>query len=48
MPTGDAALDMRLFAEPVLPVQQRDPAVAGPVVVLETVGEPKDDVLSSA
>ena len=39
MPPDKAELNMRLFAERVMPVMQHDAAFAGPVVVPERSGE---------
>jgi hypothetical protein len=39
---------MRLFAERVMPVMQRDAAFAGPVAVPERTGKRHDDVFAPA
>jgi alkanesulfonate monooxygenase SsuD/methylene tetrahydromethanopterin reductase-like flavin-dependent oxidoreductase (luciferase family) len=48
MPPDQAELNMRLFAERVLPVMQRDAAFAGPVEVPKPVGKAKDDIFAPA
>ena len=48
MPHDKAELNMRLFAERVLPVLQRDAAFAGPVVVPKLTGKRQDDVFAPA
>lgn len=48
MPPDQAELNMRLFADRVLPVMQRDPAFAGPVVVPKLTGKSKDNVFAPA
>ena len=48
MPPERAELNMRHFAERVLPVMQRDPAFAGPVVVRKRQDNSKDDVFAPA
>lgn len=48
MPPDQAELNMRRFAESVMPVMQRDAAFTGPVAVPKLVGKPKDDVFAPA
>ena len=48
MPPDKAELNMRHFAERVLPVMQRDAAFAGPVVAPEHPKEQRDDVFAPA
>jgi alkanesulfonate monooxygenase SsuD/methylene tetrahydromethanopterin reductase-like flavin-dependent oxidoreductase (luciferase family) len=48
MPADRAELNMRHFAERVLPVMQRDAAFAGPVVQPKRTGKPRDDVFAPA
>jgi alkanesulfonate monooxygenase SsuD/methylene tetrahydromethanopterin reductase-like flavin-dependent oxidoreductase (luciferase family) len=48
MPPDRAELNMRHFAERVLPVMQRDTAFTGPVVQPKPVDKPKDDVFVPA
>ena len=48
MPPDKAELNMRLFAERVMPVMQHDAAFAGPVVVQERSGKRHDDVFAPA
>jgi hypothetical protein len=48
MPPDKAELNMRHFAEKVLPVMQRDAAFAGPVVVPEPGGKRQADVFAPA
>jgi alkanesulfonate monooxygenase SsuD/methylene tetrahydromethanopterin reductase-like flavin-dependent oxidoreductase (luciferase family) len=48
MPPHQAELNMRIFAERVMPVLQRDAAFAGPVVIPERAGRPQDNVFAPA
>src|SRR5690348_11056192 len=48
MPPASAELNMRLFAERVMPVMQRDAAFAGPDVIPERTGKQHDDVFAPA
>lgn len=48
MPPDQAELNMRHFAERVMPIMQRDAAFAGPVVVPKATGRRKDDVFAPA
>jgi alkanesulfonate monooxygenase SsuD/methylene tetrahydromethanopterin reductase-like flavin-dependent oxidoreductase (luciferase family) len=48
MPPDKAELNMRHFAERVLPVMQRDSAFAGPVVAPEHPKQQRDDVFAPA
>ena len=48
MPPDQAELNMRHFADRVMPVMQRDAAFAGPAVVRERTGKPHDDVFAPA
>lgn len=48
MPPHQAELNMRIFADQVMPVLQRDTAFAGPAVVPQREGRPQDDVFAPA
>jgi alkanesulfonate monooxygenase SsuD/methylene tetrahydromethanopterin reductase-like flavin-dependent oxidoreductase (luciferase family) len=48
MPPHQAELNMRIFAERVMPVLQRDAAFAGPVVVPQREGRSQDNVFVPA
>jgi alkanesulfonate monooxygenase SsuD/methylene tetrahydromethanopterin reductase-like flavin-dependent oxidoreductase (luciferase family) len=48
MPPDQAELNMRLFADRVMPVMQRDAEFAGPVVVPQRTGKAHDDVFAPA
>jgi alkanesulfonate monooxygenase SsuD/methylene tetrahydromethanopterin reductase-like flavin-dependent oxidoreductase (luciferase family) len=48
MPHEDGELNMRLFADRVMPVLQRDSAFTGPVEVPGLYDEPEDDVFAPA
>lgn len=48
MPPHQAELNMRIFAERVMPVLQRDAAFAGPVVIPQQAGRPQDNVFAPA
>ena len=48
MPADQAELNMRIFAQRVTPVMQRDAAFAGPVVVHTLQGRAQDDVFAPA
>ncbi len=48
MPHEDGELNMRLFADRVMPVLQRDSAFSGPVEVPGLRGEQQDDVFAPA
>ena len=48
MPPDQAELNMRHFAERVMPIVQRDTAFAGPAVVPKATGRRKDDVFAPA
>ena len=48
MPLDKAELNMRLFAERVMPVMQHDATFAGPAVVPERSGKRHGDVFAPA
>jgi hypothetical protein len=48
MPPDQAELNMRHYADRVLPVMQRDPAFAGPDVAPERADKRRDDVFVPA
>jgi hypothetical protein len=48
MPPDKAELNMRHFAERVLPVMQCDAAFASPVAAPKLAGKPKDNVFAPA
>jgi len=48
MPTDQAELNMRHFAEHVMPVMQRDAAFAAPAVPARPARKPHDDVFAPA